>query len=516
MLFMAALCLSVSIPLSSKESESRPPVSVNVLRDEVDSIVNAIRNNYVDPLRGTTQEQWDSVLMVINTSLDTGHRYRQDYLWQLRNFTIVINDGHLWFPDGGFFNREGYFSKKDPIFPVWTKAWKDNRVFVVKDYSGVLPEKSELLSINGMPADSLEKRSLDLNYGEREYARFVQNEEQGNPLGWNIFTNLLYMEGIEPPYVVDYREFGSDTVKTCTLPAIERVKRLRMYRKDRNWAEKAVSYRSLDEETGCLRISSFFGGNNLAVAQILLFGMDSIYPRLFRKAMRQLEKDSPENLIIDIRGNQGGAADFMLQALSCLTDEPLSLTEYVYVPLGDRSRVRELIGVRMEGRLDDSQLDSLLAVYDSAEPGGYIVMPGEPYQKEAGGYTYKGNVYVLIDEGVYSAAVLFADMIQRKGLGVVAGTRSGAYRQVSSGNKVRIDLPFTQWLPLEIPYGMYYEPEENQKYDHIEPDIPLEQSLESWLSGKDEVLEKLVERIKLDSFSRNTEAGRGGVGLPAV
>ena len=35
-------------------------------------------------------------------------------------------------------------------------------------------------------------------------------------------------------------------------------------------------------------------------------------------------------------------------------------------------------------------------------------------------------------------------------------------------------------------------------------------------SGKDEVLEKLVERIKLDSFSRNTEAGRGGVGLPAV
>ena len=140
----------------------------------------------------------------------------------------------------------------------------------------------------------------------------------------------------------------------------------------------------------------------------------------------------------------------------------------------------------------------------------------EPYQKEAGGYTYKGNVYVLIDEGIYSAAVLFADMIQRKGLGVVAGTRSGAYRQVSSGNKVRIDLPFTQWLPLEIPYGMYYEPEENQKYDHIEPDIPLEQSLESWLSGKDEVLEKLVERIKLDSFSRNTEAGRGGVGLPAV
>ena len=173
---------------------------------------------------------------------------------------------------------------------------------------------------------------------------------------------------------------------------------LRRYRKDCSRAEKAVSYRSLDEEIGCLRISSFFGGNNLAIAQILLFGMDGIYPRLFRQAVRRLEKDSPENLIIDIRGNQGGAADFMLQALSCLTDEPMSLTEYVYVPLGDRSRVRELIGVRMERLLDDSQLDSLLEVYDSAEPGGYIVMPGESYQKKEGGYTYDGNVYV--EDGV--------------------------------------------------------------------------------------------------------------------
>lgn len=463
---------------------------------EVDSIASAIRCNYVDPLRGTTREQWDSVLTAIKTNISNGHRFKEDYLWQLRNFSIVINDGHLWFPDGGFFNREGYFSKEDPVFPVWTKAWKDNRVFVVKDYSGVLPENAEILAINGLPADSLEKRSLDLCYGEREYARFVQNIESGKPLSWNTFANLLYMEGIGPPYVVDYRVFGEDSTKSCTIPAMERVKLLRRYRRDRSRAEKAVSYRSLGDEIGCLRISSFFGGNNLAIAQILLFGMDGIYPRLFRQAVRRLEKDSPENLIIDIRGNQGGAADFMLQALSCLTDEPLSLTEYVYVPLGDRSRVRELIGVRMERLLDDSQLDSLLEVYDSAEPGGYIVMPGESYQKKEGGYTYDGNVYVLIDEGIYSAAVLFADMIQRKGLGVVAGTRSGAYRQVSSGNKVRINLPLVWWLPLEIPYGMYYKPEKNQKYEYIEPDILLEPSLESWLTGRDEVLERLVKRIQ--------------------
>ena len=69
---------------------------------EVDSIASAIRCNYVDPLRGTTREQWDSVLTAIKTNILNGHRFKEDYLWQLRNFSIVINDGHLWFPDGGF------------------------------------------------------------------------------------------------------------------------------------------------------------------------------------------------------------------------------------------------------------------------------------------------------------------------------------------------------------------------------------------------------------------------------
>lgn len=153
-----------------------------------------------------------------------------------------------------------------------------------------------------------------------------------------------------------------------------------------------------------------------------------------------------------------------------------------------------MIRVRMEKSIKQETLDSLLSAFDLTAGGGSMIMQNISAKKKME-YTYSGNIWLLIDEGIFSASMVFADLFRKHEIGVIAGTKSGAYRQVSSGNKLNIPLPFTKWLPLEIPYGMFYKPEKHQKYDFLVPDIEIGVSTDSWLSGKDVMLDRLIEII---------------------
>lgn len=495
--YIILVWLVFCLPIYAQDNAGSTSVDIptrETLKSEVDSIVRAIRLRYADPMRGTSESQWDSVVNVINTSLDTGNRFKEDYLYALRNFGTVINDGHLWFPDGGFFNREGFFGYYDDIFPVWTKTSKDNRIFVEKDWSGKLPHNAEILTINGLPADSLSRRSLWLCYGEKEYARTIQNKENGDPRLWNTFANLLFMENIEAPYIIEYRKYHSSGITKDTLAPMLRGEIIECYKKSRTKPGKAIYYKHIKENIGLLRIRAFYGGNIWSVVQTVIFGQDMVYPRLMRESMRKIKRDSPDNLIIDIRGNNGGSMEYMLSTLSYFTQDTLSLPEYVYVPYAGKSSVKEMIRVRMEKSIKQETLDSLLSAFDLTAGGGSMIMQNISAKKKME-YTYSGNIWLLIDEGIFSASMVFADLFRKHEIGVIAGTKSGAYRQVSSGNKLNIPLPFTKWLPLEIPYGMFYKPEKHQKYDFLVPDIEIGVSTDSWLSGKDVMLDRLIEII---------------------
>ena len=50
------------------------------------------------------------------------------------------------------FNREGFFTENDSVFPLWVQTWKDGTVYNVKDYTGVVPPHARILSVNGRSA----------------------------------------------------------------------------------------------------------------------------------------------------------------------------------------------------------------------------------------------------------------------------------------------------------------------------------------------------------------------------
>ncbi len=91
--------------------------------------------------------------------------YLRDYpavWWLWRDYSMLLDDGHFAFPDNGSFSRYELFAESQPIFPLWVQIWVDGSIYNVYDYSGVIPECSEIIAItkfyNGQRTDVLWER----------------------------------------------------------------------------------------------------------------------------------------------------------------------------------------------------------------------------------------------------------------------------------------------------------------------------------------------------------------------
>ena len=122
----------------------------------------------------------------------------------------------------GVYNRLKFFQKSDQIFPVLVKTTNDDRVFVVRDYSGLIPDYSEILEVNGIDAKELSHMQhlivpYEPNYA---YAHLNEREEREFTTRWVSFSNYLFCEKIFGPFTVKY--FFDDKVHTTTMNAMER------------------------------------------------------------------------------------------------------------------------------------------------------------------------------------------------------------------------------------------------------------------------------------------------------
>jgi hypothetical protein len=114
--------------------------------------------------------------------------------------------------------------------------------------------------------------------------------------------------------------------------------------------------------------------------------------------------------------------------------------------------------------------------------------------KPSNSLNYKGKMYLLVDDKVYSSSESFAAFCRGTGFAEIVGTTTG-------GDGIGID-PCVLALPnsglvvrFSLNMGINPDGTVNEK-DHTKPDIYVETTYEDFINGKDTVLNKVLELCK--------------------
>jgi carboxyl-terminal processing protease len=189
------------------------------------------------------------------------------------------------------------------------------------------------------------------------------------------------------------------------------------------------------------------GEDNLAYVRINIFGEDTATD--LRSQLRELLKNNPRGMVLDLRGNGGGYLDTSIEVVSEFIDSGV----VVYEEYGDGSR--------------------------------------DSYDVKSGGLATEIPLVVLVDEGTASASEITAGAIQDYERGILVGTTTYGKGSVQNwlalvNDQGAIRVTIARWL---TPKGRQI----NEV--GIEPDYVVEFTEEDIKNENDAQLKKAIELL---------------------
>lgn len=324
-----------------------------------------------------------------------------------------------------------YISKEKGYFPFHFRKIGDK--MIVNYENGEIPLGSQILSINGMSDKELRQRF------SKYYTTDGYNETANdkacieNSYGW-IFPFEL---GNFDTFNITYKTPYSDDVQKISLPSVDRQKNSSRYINrysakqdsllDFDFQEK-YSFRRISPQTALLNFRIFTMASNAEDPDFKVFSnyLDSLF--------LSFKLNNTQNLIIDIRNNPGGNDPTYEKVFSYLTDHPFRENTEAYILFNklpypnyykwnssDKdNKKREL------AELND-YLQTTFSVRKDSDTKYYQDQKFNPvYYPDSN--RFRGNIYLLINEDVGSAASHFASLIRGHSNATIVGVEtSGGY-----------------------------------------------------------------------------------------
>lgn len=322
----------------------------------------------------------------------------------------MIGDGHT----GVRFPYNRLFTSELLRMPLFMDVNTDFTLTCTSSLDSIIPRGADIISINGITADSLITSMLPYESGERTHFRIA-----GIDYDFPAFYQMLYPAD---SYTVVYRPEGSKKTMTHIFPAV-------------TW--KTIKKRcpstgsSLRHDIYSFDIDSV---NNVAVMDFRSFADVERMEQFSDSMFTALREKNIGNLIIDLRNNGGGNSKVGDILLRYISPEPFTQMEKSFVRTTPMTfRLMGATGATPE-----------LTLYET-EPSDYI----QPLTAEEG--HYDGNVYLLISNNTYSSAGAFAWTFKVCGMGTVIGQETGGLN-VHYGDVVSYTLPISKlytYIPLK-------------------------------------------------------------------
>lgn len=333
-----------------------------------------------------------------------------------------------------------YLTQKPEYLPITLKNIDGRLLQNSKD--GKIPLSAEIISINGVPTKEMISRFSKYYFSDGYSMPY--KETAGFERG---MLDKFYIEfGTHKEYIINYQWNGQ--LQKVTLPGIslEDFKKLQESRHSLTFDKKLMAEKySLSKEGENIYRLSVRGFDFATGEEDPAYKKFSVF---LDQMINTLEKEKIDNLIIDLRGNTGGTGALYEKVFSYLTPRPFRDSHYAYtlfneVPMEERLLITPLFlsnGVKDKHGINDY----LKQLYPKQVQGKYYWADDKNPSILPNTKTFKGQLYLLVDERVASAASHLASLIKSYTNAIVIGKETvGGYYEHNGHLPLVYELPNT-------------------------------------------------------------------------
>jgi hypothetical protein len=354
----------------------------------------------------------------------------------------------------------------------------DNQLFVKDNYSSTsdLVRGSEILSINGIPSAEL----IDTlgKYAIKETEKFSELALEGR-FPYYLWMVFQFNDGYKLKYIPPYET----QIKTATLEGLS----IFAYGDWRIPKTKKREYDfKIDENNiGILKAESF----SVELEPFKVF-IDSVF--------HVIQNEKIDNLIIDIRDNDGGDIVHGYLILDYLTTKPMKFADKYYSKtseltkeLNNNPNRTELSPLRRKyWPFDDNNYNKELKYRSN---GAIFETKLKKFIPDPDKYKFNGKVFVLTNGLVFSSALPFAYMVKDYNLATIVGEETGIVSP-AYGEPLKYKLPNSR---IQIMNSTSYiiRPSGVVNNRGVIPDYIVEPNVMDLITGFDKVMEYTKDLI---------------------
>jgi C-terminal processing protease CtpA/Prc len=370
-----------------------------------------------------------------------------------------------------------------PLFPFEVEVL-DGKVYVYREYQpGDLRFAGlEIRRINDAPIDGILRTMLAATPGDGD-SHTVRPWRIGHG---REFPRLLHaLLGIESPFDIEFRDPANGKTTNAKVAGVTTPDRRAMadsrYPQDKRPDSTGDVKFLEDGKTAVLTIRSFGGGPAGADKKPLGQYLDD--------AFREIHSRGSQALIIDVRGNGGGADELGKKVLSFLLDKPFQYYDDLIINKREfdffryAANARPIPAESVEKRADGKY-------HNITHPNSGIQQPLPPH--------FAGRVVAIMNGGSFSTTCEFlSNLHYRKRATFVGEEAAGGYYGNTSGYGAQVTLPNTK-VRVSIPLQTYYLAVKNAPHPHgsIPPDVEVKPTIRDLLSGNDTAMAKAIAEAR--------------------
>lgn len=441
--------------------------------------------------RGEVERRFDELERSLGRDLSLAETYLA-----FSRFTASIRCGHTYC---NFWNQSDavkreLFNQADKL--PFTFVLIDRRMIVTRNVSAEkrLDGPIEILEIDAKPVNQILGRLLPFVKGDgsNDAKRLADLELSG--LGeheaFDVFHPLVF-----PPkkgvFRIKARNLKTRATFSVTVRATSRDERFSRLQ-DRfgpqvTSADELWTFSLLKRDTALLRLGTF-----------ATWEMKMDWKAFLHDAFAQARTAKTRSLIVDIRGNEGGADDVLLELARYLLWKPARLP-------AKRTLLRyEKVSADLLPYLTtwDASFKDRSGQVEPAADGFYRFKGDSPTDTElpASDEAFQGKIYLLIGAANSSATFTLASILQRNQIATLVGQPTGGNRRGITGGQIFfLTLPnsgIEMDIPLLAGFPVTDEPDEG-----IHPDVPVKRSVEDALKGVDAELAETLRLIERDAHA---------------
>ncbi|MES1245996.1 MAG: S41 family peptidase [Acidobacteriota bacterium] len=479
---MLALVLAPGV---SAQTAASTRLSAKDLQSDVAILRRAYETLHPGLQRYNTPEQMDRAFRDLGLEFQRDRTLAEAYL-AFSVFAAKVRCGHTY---PNFYNQTD--AVQDALFragrvPFYFR-WLDGRMIVTRSFAADprLRAGTEVLSINGHPAATILERLMTVARadGGNDAKRVSYLEVQGTDRyeAFDVYFPLFFPSS-ESWMTLRVRNQEETTLQVQPLTDEQRLAPIKGREEAREGDTPIWDFR-LDAGVGYLRMPTW-----------ALYDSKWDWKAFLGQSFETLVKSQATNLVIDLRGNEGGQSvgDVILSHLITKDLPEQSLTRRVryrkvpddlvpYLDTWDPS-----FKDWGSSAVDSKDGFYRLTRYDDDERGS-VIKPALP--------TFKGRVWVLVGASNSSATFELAQTVQQNRLGMLVGQPTGGnQRGINGGAFFFLRLPGSK-IELDLPLiGTF--PDGDRPDAGLEPDIQVIPTVEDIASGRDAEMEAVRAELK--------------------